>query len=177
MCARSSTTCAPGAGFTPGAQNSAAISGGLPGTPTTASARVPLFLSREHCRDFLQALQCLVVQRVLQKNLRLHDQIFQRLELPPFFAAGRWSRGSLSVRSVRRVAWRRRARFQEPAGDPLQLRVFHFASQDRKSTRLNSSHITISYAVFCLKKKTRAPSWSHSRTGASSVPMQSHLRP
>src|SRR5437667_1559931 len=25
--------------------------------------------------------------------------------------------------------------------------------QDRKSTRLNSSHITISYAVFCLKKK------------------------
>src|SRR5437667_3871295 len=26
---------------------------------------------------------------------------------------------------------------------------------DRKSTRLNSSHITISYAVFCLKKKTR----------------------
>src|SRR5437773_9574213 len=26
---------------------------------------------------------------------------------------------------------------------------------DRKSTRLNSSHITISYAVFCLKKKTQ----------------------
>src|SRR5690606_40238856 len=26
--------------------------------------------------------------------------------------------------------------------------------QDRKSTRLNSSHVTISYAVFCLKKKT-----------------------
>src|SRR6266851_8074353 len=27
------------------------------------------------------------------------------------------------------------------------------AARDRKSTRLNSSHITISYAVFCLKKK------------------------
>src|SRR5437667_7300069 len=27
--------------------------------------------------------------------------------------------------------------------------------QDRKSTRLNSSHITISYAVFCLKKKKK----------------------
>src|SRR5690625_5899893 len=26
---------------------------------------------------------------------------------------------------------------------------------DRKSTRLNSSHVAISYAVFCLKKKTR----------------------
>src|SRR3970282_2705886 len=28
-------------------------------------------------------------------------------------------------------------------------------AEDRKSTRLNSSHITISYAVFCLKKKKR----------------------
>src|SRR3712207_8845563 len=30
-------------------------------------------------------------------------------------------------------------------------------SRDRKSTRLNSSHANISYAVFCLKKKTRLP--------------------
>src|SRR2546430_7141949 len=30
-------------------------------------------------------------------------------------------------------------------------------SPDRKSTRLNSSHSQISYAVFCLKKKTAAP--------------------
>src|SRR3712207_8682726 len=29
-------------------------------------------------------------------------------------------------------------------------------TQDRKSTRLNSSHANISYAVFCLKKKTSA---------------------
>src|SRR5699024_12394518 len=28
-------------------------------------------------------------------------------------------------------------------------------NQDRKSTRLNSSHVSSSYAVFCLKKKTR----------------------
>src|SRR5256885_11524650 len=28
-------------------------------------------------------------------------------------------------------------------------------SKDRKSTRLNSSHLVISYAVFCLKKKNR----------------------
>src|SRR5258707_1772394 len=31
------------------------------------------------------------------------------------------------------------------------------AAEDRKSTRLNSSHANISYAVFCLKKKTRTP--------------------
>src|SRR3712207_8588713 len=36
---------------------------------------------------------------------------------------------------------------------------------DRKSTRLNSSHANISYAVFCLKKKTPTMSHhSHSRT-------------
>src|SRR6266480_6185910 len=29
------------------------------------------------------------------------------------------------------------------------------ADQDRKSTRLNSSHMSISYAVFCLKKKKK----------------------
>src|SRR5258708_13186256 len=42
----------------------------------------------------------------------------------------------------------------EPAAgaDPLGVGL---PSRDRKSTRLNSSHQIISYAVFCLKKKTR----------------------
>src|SRR5690606_41713179 len=31
--------------------------------------------------------------------------------------------------------------------------INRFINQDRKSTRLNSSHVKISYAVFCLKKK------------------------
>src|SRR5690606_40692939 len=35
---------------------------------------------------------------------------------------------------------------------PGDLRLGH-AQRDRKSTRLNSSHVKISYAVFCLKKK------------------------
>src|SRR5207248_11775221 len=34
---------------------------------------------------------------------------------------------------------------------PFQLRLDQRAALDRKSTRLNSSHRTISYAVFCLK--------------------------
>src|SRR5690242_20833408 len=38
--------------------------------------------------------------------------------------------------------------------DEEQLaKVEGFGGQDRKSTRLNSSHMSISYAVFCLKKK------------------------
>src|SRR5690349_24818010 len=34
-------------------------------------------------------------------------------------------------------------------------RVFTKTPKDRKSTRLNSSHVEISYAVFCLKKKKK----------------------
>src|SRR3989442_9935994 len=36
---------------------------------------------------------------------------------------------------------------------PGARREQHTARSDRKSTRLNSSHVRISYAVFCLKKK------------------------
>src|SRR5690554_7599759 len=41
------------------------------------------------------------------------------------------------------------------AGSPLtaSIRRIPAATPDRKSTRLNSSHVRISYAVFCLKKK------------------------
>src|SRR3712207_7350414 len=35
--------------------------------------------------------------------------------------------------------------------------------EDRKSTRLNSSHANISYAVFCLKKKQVHPTWRPGR--------------
>src|SRR5438874_10048609 len=38
-----------------------------------------------------------------------------------------------------------------------QFRQMGSSSRDRKSTRLNSSHVEISYAVFCLKKKREGP--------------------
>src|SRR2546430_16405913 len=38
-------------------------------------------------------------------------------------------------------------------GDSVYLHVANIQRTDRKSTRLNSSHSQISYAVFCLKKK------------------------
>src|SRR5436853_6781661 len=50
---------------------------------------------------------------------------------------------------VRAKARRRR----EPAGRARAARVRRLRVEDRKSTRLNSSHLGISYAVFCLKKK------------------------
>src|SRR5207249_5420648 len=44
------------------------------------------------------------------------------------------------------------SRVTERGRVPLLDRM-HRGLQDRKSTRLNSSHVSISYAVFCLKKK------------------------
>src|SRR5690348_17702836 len=44
------------------------------------------------------------------------------------------------------------AQILRPAEDAIQMRV-SWMRLDRKSTRLNSSHPSISYAVFCLKKK------------------------
>src|SRR5438477_9880654 len=56
-----------------------------------------------------------------------------------------------------------RGRDPPPAGaGPGRVRGFRsvadraeYPRQDRKSTRLNSSHMSISYAVFCLKKKKK----------------------
>src|SRR5699024_12427013 len=42
----------------------------------------------------------------------------------------------------------------KPFCEIRQPRLSHHVAQDRKSTRLNSSHVSISYAVFCLKRNT-----------------------
>src|SRR5690606_41530375 len=51
-------------------------------------------------------------------------------------------------RSDSRTVFRRRNRLKWP-----RPHVLPSSGRDRKSTRLNSSHVKISYAVFCLKKK------------------------
>src|SRR3712207_9085042 len=49
------------------------------------------------------------------------------------------------------MAWKRVLRLIPNVGAATTNRIWE---RDRKSTRLNSSHANISYAVFCLKKKT-----------------------
>src|SRR5256885_8915421 len=56
---------------------------------------------------------------------------------------------NMSLLTVRKVLNGARSK----ALDRTSSRVF----ADRKSTRLNSSHLVISYAVFCLKKKKNRP--------------------
>src|SRR5205807_10422615 len=57
--------------------------------------------------------------------------------------------GALARRTRRRNIPTRRASRASLA------RTTHHLCRDRKSTRLNSSHLVISYAVFCLKKKKK----------------------
>src|SRR3989449_5665153 len=54
---------------------------------------------------------------------------------------------------------------------PIELELLHRpgTAQDRKSTRLNSSHGYISYAVFCLKKKNERNRDRCSRTARKSA--------
>src|SRR5439155_22861653 len=67
-------------------------------------------------------------------------------------------------RQVRRGAGQRRIGDRlAPPGEP-EVEQLHGVpaprlarDADRKSTRLNSSHVAISYAVFCLKKKNNEP--------------------
>src|SRR5690242_915067 len=54
------------------------------------------------------------------------------------------------------IAQRKRIDALTVAGSEVALEI-----QDRKSTRLNSSHMSISYAVFCLKKKKKKNKTHH----------------
>src|SRR2546422_7532682 len=57
------------------------------------------------------------------------------------------------------------------AGDRIAVKPIEPGQRDRKSTRLNSSHGYISYAVFCLKKKKTKP--IRERTIACALTLQS----
>src|SRR5699024_12708175 len=73
-------------------------------------------------------------------TLSLHDA------LPIYPAAADQSRGDPTVSGDRHCRW-------------------HPGHGDRKSTRLNSSHVSISYAVFCVKKKSKAGQEPCNRAG------------
>src|SRR3989442_11853173 len=62
---------------------------------------------------------------------------------------------SMPARRLERAVPALRAKGRIQVGADADLTVFDAARVDRKSTRLNSSHVRISYAVFCLKKKKK----------------------
>src|SRR3989475_3765953 len=72
-----------------------------------------------------------------------HDQVLNRFRFIPGADRGEVSGDRVALRAVSSAV---------EIGFPF-LGVAH--QEDRKSTRLNSSHSQISYAVFCLKKKNK----------------------
>src|SRR5438094_6768053 len=77
----------------------------------------------------------------------------------------------LARRRVLRAKLKRgRTRLENRRGEGARIdraRAQRFSRRDRKSTRLNSSHRTISYAVFCLKKKKKKTKHQTSRAHSS----------
>src|SRR5690606_40012877 len=61
-------------------------------------------------------------------------------------------RGAVALEALA-INDRDRHTFAVSCGHPNELARIIVRIEDRKSTRLNSSHVKISYAVFCLKKK------------------------
>src|SRR5256885_6614419 len=85
-----------------------------------------------------------------------------RARRPPARGTGRGDPPRRAVARVRRPAELQRLRLERREDVVARL----VDERDRKSTRLNSSHLVISYAVFCLKKKkptTHIPSERQSR--------------
>src|SRR3712207_184298 len=99
-----------------------------------------------------------LLEAIRERGLQPGDQIPTEAEVSVLFGVSR-----STVREALRLLERDgvirtehgRGRFLAPGG---ALRVerpidrFESVTEDRKSTRLNSSHANISYAVFCLKK-------------------------
>src|SRR5438034_3852117 len=85
-----------------------------------------------------------------------------------FFAGGSWAAERLTA-ATHMTATVSTENIHLISGSSLQKRVYttfareratktkiRYSQRDRKSTRLNSSHTVISYAVFCLKKKNQS---------------------
>src|SRR5437667_8252118 len=91
----------------------------------------------------------IVIRRLPRSTLFPYTTLFRSYR-PCRGRDGAGNAPACSHRSLQRV-------HHHPASPPRSEPVGRLrrASSDRKSTRLNSSHITISYAVFCLKKKKR----------------------
>src|SRR5690606_34780440 len=89
-----------------------------------------------HCKSGTRAMALYVLGEVLDGRMAADDVV----------AFGK--RHSFDLSGA--VSW-----LQRNAARPVDVKGFHEPRTDRKSTRLNSSHVKISYAVFCLKKKKK----------------------
>src|SRR5699024_12067398 len=86
-------------------------------------------------------------------TLSLHDAL-PISAVPEVVTTGTATCARLANPSARNAASRSSTRTCSRS-KPCRSAACRAKARDRKSTRLNSSHVSISYAVFCLKKKQR----------------------
>src|SRR5947199_2295908 len=92
-------------------------------------------------------------------TLSLHDAL-------PILASNSRILGSRALINLHQAICKiRTTKFFLLRRDDVGKLVSRLPTADRKSTRLNSSHLGISYAVFCLKKKTSSHSSHAPATG------------
>src|SRR5699024_12571873 len=89
------------------------------------------------------------VRRLFAYPSRLFSYPTRRPPQSPLFPSRRSS--DLGVQGEALARRRRQIREQEVLDDLARAQLAR--GEDRKSTRLNSSHVSTSYAVFCLKRK------------------------
>src|SRR5699024_11570494 len=100
--------------------------------PSCRRRRAPPRSTPSPSTTLFRSLAWLTAHRHLVRDYERHPGVAE--EMVRWAVIGRMARSLTRGRdAVRQQAW----------------------TQDRKSTRLNSSHVSISYAVFCLKKKIK----------------------
>src|SRR2546426_2647112 len=89
-------------------------------------------------------------------NLTMFFFFFLMIRRPPrstLFPYTTLFRSTVRSHGLARTFQELKLRQLAPGRPGLDALAAAFQERDRKSTRLNSSHLVISYAVFCLKKK------------------------
>src|SRR2546430_10911818 len=102
-----------------------------------------------------------MIRRPPRSTLFPYTTLFRSLERRSLRADRGGASDPRAGRRRRRTATRTRRPGQHRVAGPARARARR--EGDRKSTRLNSSHSQISYAVFCLKKKKKHPITSANR--------------
>src|SRR5438477_9811246 len=115
---------------------------------------------------------------LLLKGTRTLFSFFSMLRRPPSSTLFPYTTlfRSLTLLALREFTGAGRVLVSAKHPRQAELALRFGATEDRKSTRLNSSHMSISYAVFCLKKK-REPSDPRRLRGRSRRPPHDRHRP
>src|SRR2546426_7473921 len=98
-----------------------------------------------------------MIRRPPRSTLFPYTTLFRSAQLDEI----RTLKQNLSALDQERAALQKRIWDLQKRNGELERRLPRPSAKDRKSTRLNSSHLVISYAVFCLKKKKNASSTTY----------------